>query len=424
MVDRKRLRGSALIMSSSSPISSPQSSHNPSVISSSRAVQRTYSRRLTTRLKKRKAQAAPPSSDTEGSDDNEIHAAPHDLLGRNLSEKRRDHPDGRISSPKRTARWSASVEGDEAEGVEGTDPRRSSISKLEESFIPASSTRSFPEGRKQSVNGRKRRGRLQTPADAAIRGSGGSGPMRKCAEPGPDINLERPSSSWAIKQTLVVPPTPPRPVRPPITPYSSPRDLSASLAAVSPGRSCRYAQDADMQGVNYDGGSDSQRIKPIRPGGSRRMLAKSQSLGSVPPFTSKPTEMSVTEDDTAFGKAASESGPSTPTRALGNTQSLPESRENPSVSHGNSLLVPGTSLPPQDSSDGKVKRTYGHSRTLRVESSKMTMDSRSEFAQSDRDDGVAKESYAELRKRYEVDHLERSDNGLDIMTVRLDADRS
>lgn len=414
-------------MRSSSPINSSPSSHQPS---SSRVAKRTYSKRVTVHVQKRKAQAALPSSDTEESgEDDEIQLGRKNFAGE--SKKMRRGLDRGSPSPRRIAGWNLEVEGheeeEEQEMVEETSPtrrteRRSKLSNSECSSILASPTRSasppkplwkrsgdtLQESRTRETNGQRSRSM-----------SGSYGIYGAGSRAVPVVNLEPPSSSPTLNIRTRNPSTPPRKshrAAGPLMPHSSPRDLSALFAAVSPARHPALSQQLRSGGEGSKGGSVSQPGKAVRTGGLRRMLTKTQSLGAVPDSPSKPGATSkFSAEDSLSDKSTPLSGLSTPSRSIGPTRSLPESPLRSSHLTATPRLVLDSALAVPSGSGGKAKRTYGGSRTFLAESSGPAAGV--SVARSDdtevlgRNDILAKQSYAELRKRYGVDNTEAADDG-------------
>ncbi|KAK4690015.1 hypothetical protein P7C73_g86, partial [Tremellales sp. Uapishka_1] len=200
----------------------------------------------------------------------------------------------------------------------------------------------------------------------------------------PPISLQPPSST----PTQAVPSTPPRSTRlsRPITPRSSPRDLSALFAAVSPAKS--------LSGETEEPGSAS-----CRPGGMRRMLTKTQSLGSPSKLSS-----STSAGDHPFSSFA-EAGPSTPTRGLGRTASLPST---PSKSPGRlATLAAGGVAVAGNASGGRAKRTYGRERSFLAPVAKPD-------GRGGKEDDKIRESYAELNDRYQVNNAVDDIHGRDV----------
>lgn len=181
------------------------------------------------------------------------------------------------------------------------------------------------------------------------------------------------------------PRTPPRSIRPtlPTTPSSSsPRDFAGLFAAVSPGV-------ADHS--------------PFASPRAARILGKSQSSGAVLDSPSKLRQRleSVQRQD-YFGSNMS-AGPSTPLKRLGQTQSMPltPSHSSPIIletDHDPSaILGVQSNVPEGQGSGGRAKRVYGRTRTIVAEEREGSQDPQS------LEETLGKESYADLRRRYEVD---------------------
>ncbi|WOO81156.1 uncharacterized protein LOC62_03G004687 [Vanrija pseudolonga] len=187
---------------------------------------------------------------------------------------------------------------------------------------------------------------------------------------------------------------------PPSRPQS-PRDLSDIFGAVSPSRNGESQESSSS--------SNGAAGRPRPKSGLRRMLSKAQSM-LVPP--------------------APPEAPSTP-RALRTTQSMPITpTSGKSDRSGVSLEAAGSPTPAalvapavaveSPGSGGRAQRTYGRSRTFL--SSRPADDDTGEGAASSLAASLAeppRESYEELRKRYEVDNeTGGSGNLLDALLAR------
>lgn len=214
--------------------------------------------------------------------------------------------------------------------------------------------------------------------------------------------VERPSTPppQASSSTRQVPCTPPKSIRQtlPTTPLSSsPRDYAGLFAAVSPG------------------GAD--RI-PFASPRAIKMLGKSQSSGAVldSPSKLKPRFDAVQRQD-SFGAGMS-AGPSTPSKRLGKTQSMPVT-----PSHGSpvmartdpdpSAMMVQPAIPEGQGSGGRAKRVYGRTRTVIAEEGEDSQEAPT------LEETLNKESYADLRKRYEVDSGP-TDVSADLLSVGFD----
>lgn len=231
----------------------------------------------------------------------------------------------------------------------------------------------------------------------------------------PPINILPATSPLASSQSQPVsidqaPSTPPRKRTKrhgPLTPQSSPRDLSALFAPVSP------AKSPGLLRRNTGDGNEGGQVKKTGPGGLfRRMLDKTQSLGAVP----SPVR-SVQGDEDYFnfagdteGSVSYQSPNAGPSTGVGRTHSLPSTpsrsplkEEVPSAVQ--SLIVPIASSSRLESSlptsGGRGKRTYGRSRTILAE---VEDSPKSGTSTPGKDKEAIKESYAELRKQFEVDN--------------------
>jgi hypothetical protein len=81
----------------------------------------------------------------------------------------------------------------------------------------------------------------------------------------------------------------------------------------------------------------------------------------------------------------------------------------------NPLLVPIAERDTLPISGGRARRVYGRSRTMLGEVVAPVLDSPRSGVSSGAEDGLPKESYKELRKRYEVDN--EGDVGGDMFSV-------
>jgi hypothetical protein len=193
-------------------------------------------------------------------------------------------------------------------------------------------------------------------------------------------------------------PPPQRVSRRPLTPTSSPKDLSALFAQVASSGASPGFSDAD----------DPSPHRTTRPSGLRRMLTKTQSLGVKSPSKSRPVDdPSPFRPSPSSRLARTQSMPSTPSKSP--TRDL---SPNPAA-----LLVP--SAPAQDGSGGKAKRTYGKTRTVRVETEDGEAGDIFGVKDPVHHEGAVKESYAELRKMYEVDNTVEGETSGSLLTVGL-----
>lgn len=193
------------------------------------------------------------------------------------------------------------------------------------------------------------------------------------------------SGSDVTSSARRVPRTPPRSVRPaaPTTPTSSsPRDFAGLFAAVSPGGTLERSTIASPRAA--------------------RILGKSQSSGAVLDSPSKLKQRfeSIQRQD-SFGSSMS-AGPSTPSKRLGKTQSMPVTPSHSSpvrteTTSDPSAMLLQASVPEGQGSGGRAKRIYGRTRTVVAEEEEASQEAQT------LEDTLAKESYADLRKRYEVD---------------------
>ncbi|ORY32814.1 hypothetical protein BCR39DRAFT_521738 [Naematelia encephala] len=316
--------------------SSSSSEISPAAIgSSTRLSRRTYSKRASTHVQKRKLENDEGTSDGSETDEDDLTRT----LGQSGNKRSRTGISRASPSPQtprdKPARHSRTIDRTD------TRPAKSSSSLSTMPSSPSSSSERIKRTKSEQVP--------------------------KAAE----------SDNLVMNRQLEAPKTPQRSTtkRVPLTPGSSPRDLSVLFAAVSPGKL-------------------EEGISP-RPGGMRRMLSKSRSAASslISPSRNARNTSSYDNDD---------AGPSTPSRHLLRTQSLPDSpsKSSPmSRTEQVSLLVP--SAGEHETSGGRAKRTYGKNRTILGEVA-------AESTATDNDkpvnEEIVKESYAELRKKYEVDN--------------------
>ena len=427
-------------MRSSSPLSPSPSPHHSHLVSSHRIAQRTYSKRAATYAQTRKAQAALPSSDTEGSDDDSLRSRERQSTRASKKMKRSFEQEGQSPSSVRTARWTVSLEKNGAEEQEDVEAHLSKgrfessnlsdsdrLSKLASPARCATPTpRTKPRTTDSKVAG------VENPDDTTRTGR----TFRSDSDTGKeddsvcDSTTERLSFTPAKQQPLQPPSTPPRASGSGsrlLTPHSSPRDLSAIFAAVSPRQSPSKLGQADMKAAGSSGGSAALSGRFARAGGLRRMLTKTQSLGGVRNSPSNRYDASIIDDhaDSPSRQLLPTSGPSTPSRSPGRTQSLPESPLESSPNRGAPLLVTATMKQAQDGVGGKTKKTYGGSRSFLVREHRESADSENAITEmastAENHETLVKESYAELRKRYEVHNGDTEGEGhgsRDLMAAR------
>jgi len=163
--------------------------------------------------------------------------------------------------------------------------------------------------------------------------------------------------------------TPPRtaPAAGPSTPTSSPRDYAHLFAAISP--------------------DPSTMSSPSR----KRLVGYSQSSGAVLDSPSK-----LRRGFSHVYNSPGRSGPSTPTKQLGKTQSMPISPSRPVEDGDPSAMWIKPVEPEGQGSGGRAKRIYGRTRTVVAEDEDTVTDVEK------LEEALSKESYASLRSRYEV----------------------
>lgn len=333
--------GHSPAMRSSSPESSPSTSllSNPS----HRVAQRTYSKKGSRHQKRKTQDDQKEDGATGGSGDD----------------------DGVISPSHKRARGGSSPEALIRQGDEG--PPREPPARQQSSRGTSSTQRASEDQRRPT-----------SPTSAA-----------------PKDRAAPPHRSFTENLSPSTPPSQ-RVSRRPLTPTSSPKDLSALFAQVASSGASSGFSDAD----------DPSPHRANRPSGLRRMLTKTQSLGVKSPSKSRPVD-----DPSPFRPS--------PSSRLARTQSLPST---PSKSptrdlspNPAALLVP--SAPAHDGSGGKAKRTYGKTRTVRVEMEDGEAGDIFGVKKAVHHEGVVKESYAELRKMYEVDNTAEGETSGSLFTV-------
>jgi len=163
--------------------------------------------------------------------------------------------------------------------------------------------------------------------------------------------------------------TPPRtaPAAGPSTPTSSPRDYAHLFAAISP--------------------DPSIMSSPSR----KRLVGYSQSSGAVLDSPSK-----LRRGFSHVYDSPGRSGPSTPTKQLAKTQSMPISPSKPIEDGDPSAMWIKPAEPEGQGSGGRAKRIYGRTRTVVAEDEDTVTDVEK------LEEALSKESYASLRSRYEV----------------------
>lgn len=163
--------------------------------------------------------------------------------------------------------------------------------------------------------------------------------------------------------------TPPRtaPVAGPSTPTSSPRDYAHLFAAISP--------------------DPSMMSSPSR----KRLIGQTQSSGAVLDSPSK-----LRRGFSHVYDSPGRSGPSTPTKLLNRTHSMPISPSKPLEDGDLSAMWIKPVEPEGQGSGGRAKRIYGRTRTVVAEDENTVTDAEK------LETALSKESYASLRNRYEV----------------------
>ncbi|WWC89215.1 uncharacterized protein L201_004133 [Kwoniella dendrophila CBS 6074] len=257
----------------------------------------------------------------------------------------------------------------------------------------------------------------------------------------PIVELHPPSSSPPLPPDAPVPSTPPRRTRSvskKLTPHASPSSYEELFSAVSPRKD--YF-DSPGKPISPDTATTSTELKARigRPGGLRRMLSKTQSMSAVPITTSPLKDNRVNEDDenieqTSFGKSLDISSahsqvsplPTTPSKKLQRTQSMPESpssRSSPKNQEGittNLTVNPVSGSGNGEGSGGRAKRTYGGKRSMLAEVSQVNLDLANVSKEDVGADETAPEaSYAELRKKYETDNDETENGSGNLMAELL-----
>nr|XP_018262860.1 uncharacterized protein I303_04345 [Kwoniella dejecticola CBS 10117]OBR85018.1 hypothetical protein I303_04345 [Kwoniella dejecticola CBS 10117] len=278
----------------------------------------------------------------------------------------------------------------------------------------------------------------------------------------PIVDIHPPSSSppspLPLPPDARAPSTPPRKTKTIFlsrsgdnTPHASPSSYENLFSTVSPSKEYFDGLPGKQVGGlpvspglgNGNGNAEGSR-RLTRPGGMRRMLTKTQSMGALPDTPSKETDAGAVEDDSpknAFGGSMqaiispsqlplSPNAPTTPTklRSLLRTKSMPESpsRSSPKQEYTTNLDHNSNSADPSahgaGGSGGRAKRTYGGKRSMLAEVSQVNLElaNLSKADIGDEETETAPEvSYAELRKKYETDNEETQDGSGNLMAELL-----
>ncbi|OCF33011.1 hypothetical protein I316_05349 [Kwoniella heveanensis BCC8398] len=245
--------------------------------------------------------------------------------------------------------------------------------------------------------------------------------QKKSLIPPPSVDIHPPSSSPPLPVDAPAPSTPPRKSKRlsrPTTPLASPSGYDELFEAVSPRKDYFGSPNSTLSPGTGGAKSALGRTGSGRPGGLRRMLTKTQSLGAVPVSPAKeekPVDTPPKEgNESPYGAALSPSGPQTPSRGLLRTRSMPES---PSKSIAKTADIETGASEPQNQgqgSGGRAKRTYGKTRTMLSEVSNVDLELSKLNGGGEAEEAVVlEESYAELRDRFEIDNatIERPGSG-------------
>ena len=374
-------------MRSSSPFDSSLSSLSSPITFVHRSVSRTYStKRIIMHIEKRKAQAALTDSDVEKSDNDDVP------LGQEVVQKKRVNPRSRRSDTKYRS------------NVERLTGRQEKGSEVQEHVID--DTRPV-----------RRRHKLANDHPSAV---ALNRPQRQSLSPSSPKN-----ASEALTPALIFDPSnsPPQPQRThrspttptkhshqggqPSTPHLTPKDLSTHFIAVSPHKMAAAVSGHSPGEQNSEVGSGS---RGMRVGGIRRMLTKTQSLGGVldSPSKSQSTPSVTRQDEEEWSILPDRACPTTPTRSIARTRSLPETPgKEGSIVRGSPIMT----IADAEIQILRVKanRTYGNNRTILAESSKMAMerdDARFNIDKISINGPSTKESYADLSRKYLIDDAE------------------
>ncbi|KAK8864521.1 hypothetical protein IAR55_001771 [Kwoniella newhampshirensis] len=419
-------------MISSSPIESPPNSVHRSSSIPARSAKRTYSRRVSAHQEKRKAEIEAAKRDSDDSTGDEVEALTAPISdgstnARVLALSARDgSPTSRRRKQTRRGHSEEKPKDDEIM-LEQTSPSQSQLRRAGARRTRSSSSlmSSPPPSRSPSPSPpptKKAKVNLSNtpPLHQLVRPRLQSRVVPKRQNTAPNVTIDPPASSPARAIDSSAPSTPPRHTRTlsgPSTPRSSPKDLSALFAAVSPRKDSPNSPASQRE--DYFG-TIAQRSSLGRPGG-RRMLTKTQSMGAAPVTPSKTEKQSEglgDGDGSPFGWNVSPADPSTPSRSIRMTQSMPESPTKSSPRAGEStstaLLIPAPAASGQTSSGGRAKRTYGRTRTILAEAPQGGTDPvRRDIDENDHaSNSPPQASYAELREKFEVDNtIEPSGSG-------------
>ncbi|WVR06938.1 hypothetical protein IAU60_003974 [Kwoniella sp. DSM 27419] len=405
---------------SSSPLESPPTSRQASSSVSSR---KTYSRRASAHKEKRKAQALAASSDEDEDSYGDrlissaasasrsarptSHGGPSGLAlaeGSPVSKKVRalDEENRQAEPEGSSAKLTRTRSGDTLEKA----PAAGLPNIMTEAASIAQSVSDIPRQEESSSF-------AMTARTHHLPRSHSSGKIATVA-----IGVQPPSSSPPI-----TPPRKSKRLSRPNTPLASPSGYKELFAAVSPHKD--YFDPPSAPSSPGTTGQQLGRTTVVRPGGMRRMLTKTQSMGGVPTLPSETDEKLASPGGT-FGANLSPSSttsqPTTPSRKLLRTLSMPESPlRSPLTDTGDparSAQSQAQSRGPEQGqgSGGRAKRTYGGTRTMLAEVSRVELEisGMDSGTIDDRDEEMApQESYAQLREKFEVDNtsIERTGSG-------------
>ncbi|WVF71292.1 hypothetical protein IAT40_006095 [Kwoniella sp. CBS 6097] len=412
-----------MFQSSSPPNSPPSTIHR----SASLSARKTYSRRTSAHKEKRRAQALADSSEEDNVDGDNAQSlnigAGTQIVGKN--DGRNGRRDG--SPVAKRTKTGISTPNDKGSSVSREAPLASRSSKgiQQDTRVSRSLPSSPPASRMPSPSpspAKRPKPNQSKSANAAASSSHHPRPHKQSLIP-PSVDIHPPSSSPPLPPDAPAPSTPPRKSKRlsrPTTPIASPSGYDELFEAVSP-RKDYFGSPGSALSPGAGGVKPSLgRTGSGRPGGLRRMLTKTQSMGAVSmsPAKEEKTEPIATlpkeGPDSSYEAAMSPSHPLTPSRGLLRTQSMPES---PSKSITKNAEIEAGTIVSQvqgQGSGGRANRTYGKTRTMLSEVSKVDLElSKLKSGEEVNETVAPEESYAELRDRFEIDNttLERTGSG-------------
>ncbi|WVW84053.1 hypothetical protein I302_106081 [Kwoniella bestiolae CBS 10118] len=387
--------------------------------STSLSARKTYSRKASVIREKRKAEALAEDTDSSG---DEIIVGPIGGISKGKNLVKDGSP---ISKRGRSSQSLMEIE-------KQSSPLIRSAGSSSAKLTSARSLPSSPSGSRTpspSPPPTKRSKSSNIVAQTSRAGSTPRPPKLHQSASTPKVDIHPPSSSPPLPPDARAPSTPPRKLRSlsrTNTPQGSPSAYEELFSAVSPRKDYFDSPGKDVSPNTLDVG----RPKLGKQGGMRRMLTKTQSMSAVPislsPLKPSPNKEDDEDDKSSFGGSMTNSPsqppqPTTPSRSLLRTQSMPESpsKSSPKVTEGTSLLA-NTAQASGSGSGGRARRTYGGKRSMLAEVSQGDLDiSNVTKDEVGADETAPETSYAELRKKYETDNDEAGSGSGNLMTELL-----